>query len=343
MLKRTRSKALSLSFLFFAVWLGSPVSVFSQATVFILRNGDRLTGRVVSENLNQVVISNGWTTNLSVPLQEISRREILTMKDVVSTATPVQTNVSIAAPIPGTNAPTKVVTNTSALASTPKPKGPQHWHGEVQVGTDLGFSEKDRQLYYGRFKLTYGRELRPQRFFKNTFDFNSTYGRTDGITSANQANGSSKTDFDLTKRVFVYNLMGAGYDEIRKIDFQYEVGPGFGYHILALTNFVLNSELGMSYQAQYLNNQKTLERYFFRFAQDLKWVISSKLNFDEKFEFMPRDDFEQYRFRIESNLRYTFFEKFIFTLTFLDTYDTQPAKEVSPNDMQIRSSLGLKF
>jgi hypothetical protein len=99
----------------------------------------------------------------------------------------------------------------------------------------------------------------------------------------------------------------------------------------------------MNYQAQYFNRQKTLERYFYRLAEDSKWVITSKLSFDQKFEFFPVDDLAQFRLRFESNLRYAFLEKFLFTLTLLERYDTQPARTVSPNDLQIRSSLGLKF
>ena len=315
-----------------AFWIGASKSALAQTVLLQLRNGDRLTGKIISENTNQVVITTTWIKELAIPLAEISKREIL---PTVATNAPV---------IAGTNVTTNVVAKADVTKTTEtKPKGPRRWHGEAQVGTDLGFSEKDRQLYYGRLKAIYAREVFPQRFFKNTFDFNTTYGRTDGITSANQASGSLKTEYDLNQRVFVYNLIGAGYDEIRKIDFQYEVGPGVGYHIIKLTNFVLNAEIGMNYQAQELKDQDPLERYFFRLAQDSKWVITHKLNFDEKFEFFPRDDIEQYRLRFESNLRYTFFENFIFALTVLDIFDTQPAKGVSPNDLQIRSSLGLKF
>ncbi|MDB6025790.1 MAG: hypothetical protein JWM68_2013 [Verrucomicrobiales bacterium] len=310
--------------------------------VLQLRNGDRLTGKLISETTNQVVIATTWAPSLTVPLVEIAKREVIPLGQIV--VTNALTNVTITTSATATNITTNVVVN-GLVAKPPevKPKGPQHWHGDVQIGTDLGFSEKERQLYYGRFKFTYGREIVPHRFFKNTFDLNGTYGRTDGITSANQVTGSSKTDFDLTKRVFVYNLVGAGYDEIRKIDFQYEFGPGFGYHVLMLTNFVMNTEIGMNYQAQYFKGQKTLERYFYRLAEDSKWFINKKLSFDEKFEFFPQADLEQYRLRFESNLRYTFMENFIFTLTLLDTFDTQPANGVSPNDLQIRSSLGLKF
>ncbi len=333
MLLRNSRILFSKIFVLVGIWFftASQTALTAQRVVLQLKNGDRLTGAVVSENTNHIVFKTTWSGGIIVPLTEVLARELSPLIGL--------TNTSVVA----TNSVTNVLAKAKPEPTDITPLKARHWHGEAQVGTDLGFSEKDRQLYYGRFKVTYAREIAPQRFFKNTFDFSSTYGKTDGITSANQANGSSKTDFDTTKRVFVYNLVGAGYDEIRKIDFQYEVGPGVGYHVIMQTNFALNAEAGMNFQSQQFAAHESLERYFFRFAQDFRWVITHKLNFDEKFEFFPRDDIEQYRFRFESNLRYTFFESFIFTFTLLDIFDTQPAKGVSPNDLQIRSSLGVKF
>ena len=50
-----------------------------------------------------------------------------------------------------------------------------------------------------------------------------------------------------------------------------------------------------------------------------------------------------YRFRFESNLRYALMNYLFFTLTVLDQYDTEPPAGVGPNDLQVRSTLGVKF
>ena len=39
-------------------------------------------------------------------------------------------------------------------------------------------------------------------------------------------------------------------DAVRQIDFQWEVGPGLGYHWVKRTNFVFRTETGGNYQAQ---------------------------------------------------------------------------------------------
>src|ERR1700742_2444988 len=48
----------------------------AENVVLYLKSGDKITGSIVSEYTNRLVLSNSWVNNLSVPLTEISRREI---------------------------------------------------------------------------------------------------------------------------------------------------------------------------------------------------------------------------------------------------------------------------
>lgn len=346
------------------------MAVHAQTTTFQLLNGDRITGFILNENTNRVAISNAWSKEITIPLAEIKLRQTNALVVTVTNAPVVAvTNATVVAV---TNPPPKVMTNAPVVAKPApapvipkpapvvavKPRPFKDWHGDVQVGGDVGLGETTRELYYARFKITYapvsdgappGSSKLIDRF-RNTFDYNASYGtittmRTNTSVSANQMNGSSKTDFDLAigQRAFVYNLAGAGYDEVRLIDFRYEVGPGIGYHLFTRTNFVMNTEMGMNYQAQYFHNHTETERVYYRFAEDLTWKISKMLTFDEKFEIFPEVNFEQYRMRFESNLRYWLFQNLSFNLTVLDTYDTQVAPKIDKNDLQIRSSIGVKF
>jgi putative salt-induced outer membrane protein YdiY len=292
-----------------------------QEVILHLRNGDRITGFVISESTNRVVLTNAWSSAITVPQNTIVRRE-----------TPAAAAV----------ATTNTVTKTPAVSpsATPPPKPGMLLSGEIQVGADLGFSEKNHQVYSGRAKVS----LIHHRL-RNLVDYSFSYGRTEGIVSANRMDGSAKTDYDLTSRLYTYNLMGAGYDEIRKIDRRFEIGPGLGYYLVKRTNFVFKTEAGVNYQAQYFTDDTQNELFFYRFAEEAAWKINSRLTLDEKFEFFPQvEDFMgRYRFRFESNLRYALLNNLFFTITVLDQYDTAPPAGVGPNDLQVKSTLGVKF
>ena len=240
---------------------------------------------------------------------------------------------------PSGASPTQAATTAKPPTPPVKPAGPKHWTGDVFLGTDLAFGAKDRELYSGRLKLNYVKAP-----LRNNLDYLFTYGRTEGVLSANRMDGSMKTDYDLNRRVYLYSLEGAGYDEIRKIDWRYEVGPGCGYQLIMLTNFVLRVEGGLQYQVQNFEGGKQDEVFYNRLAQDLKWNLGTLFTFDEKVEYLHElADFQVYRLRVEANVRYWLRSNLSLNFTVINLYDTVTAPGVGQNDLQLRSSIGLKF
>ena len=338
----------------------------AETIVLHLKNGDRIAGAILSEDTNRVLITTAWIKELAVPVAQIERREAVPAgaaapkTNALASVAPVVTEQK-AAPPPPQPAMTNVVPSAKAgtpvavmpvLPPKPQTPKPKLWKGEVKVGADFLFGAKDQQIYYGRFKLVYARpyESNPKQFFRNTFDYGVDYGWTENpgstsVLSANRMDGSDKTDFDIGQRkIFVYNLACVGYDEIRKIDLHYEVGPGVGYHLFTLTNFVMNVEGGFNYQTQYRSDRTRTEKFYYRLAEDITWKLNKQFTFTEKLEFFPQvEDVAQYRARFESTLSYGFWRNLALNLSVLDLYDTQPARSVPNNDLQIRSSLGITF
>jgi small nuclear ribonucleoprotein (snRNP)-like protein len=321
-------------------------SALSQTVSLELKNGDRITGQLLSDTNNRVVLSNAFSREIVIPAGEITKRTPLT--------TP--TNAVVAA-VPGTNAPlktngvamAKAVAATNSLFTSPLLK---NWHGEILMGTDLTFSEQNRQVFNAKAKVTYAKSP-----FKSVFDYDATYGRTEVQetlsngkmrevykTDANRMGGGVKVDLDLTKKWYVYNLAVIGYDEIRKIDLRYEIGPGLGYHLIQWTNFFVNTEAGATYQKAERSDGTDLSTFFGRLAENAAWKITPRLTWDEKFEYTPRlENFSEFRVRFETNFRYAMLQNIFFNLSLIDTYDSLSASGVTQNDVQLRSSIGVKF
>ncbi|MEY2430000.1 MAG: hypothetical protein QOJ40_2885 [Verrucomicrobiota bacterium] len=354
----------------------------AETIILHLKNGDRIAGTIVSEDTNRVLITTPWIKELAVPPAQIERREKVVAATPPATNAPAATNVVaqtkasppgqpaitnlIPSAAPGT--PVAVMPVVQPKPQTPKPK---HWKGELKIGADFLFGAKDQQIYYGRFKLVYERpyDSNPKQFFRNIFDYGMDYGWTEtpgstnsdrSLLSANRMDGNDKTDFDIGRRkIFVYNLTGAGYDQIRKIDLHYEEGPGVGYHLFTLTNFVMNTEAGFNYQVQNRSSTRTLtngalqnfnttvEKFYYRLAEDITWKFNKRFTLSEKLEFCPQaEDVQQFRARFESTVSYGIWQNVALNLSLLDMYDTQPTKSVPTiprNDLQIRSSIGITF
>ena len=54
-------------------------------------------------------------------------------------------------------------------------------------------------------------------------------------------------------------------------------------------------------------------------------------------------DFHTYRMRAEANLRYWLKSNLSLNFTVIDTYETKTSTGVGQNDLQLRSSIGVKF
>ena len=315
--------------------LAMPVLAHAGTTVLHLSNGDQITGDIISEDTNRVLITTGWIKELSVPLAEIQRREPPSQ----------QPGITGSSVKPG-------IAAKSGTSVAPKPKG---WKVEVRAGADFLSGPKNQQIYYGRLKHSYTRPYlaNPAQSFRNVVDYAVDYGLTQNpaargkngsVLSANRMFASDKTDFDIGQgRWFVYDLAGVGYDEIRKINFQYAIGPGLGYHVLTRPEFQLNGELGVDYQEQYRADNTTTRNLFFRLSQDSTWKIVQNVSFTERFDFLPRADSTDFRARAEATLSYALWRNLSLHLSLLDLYDTRPAQNVTRNDLQVHTSVGVTF
>ena len=331
------AKKITVRFLRLALTLTAflPVAARAENTILHLKNGDRLAGRILSEDTNRVVITTSWITELAIPTNEIERREPAT------------------SPPTTTNFPAKSFVTTAEIpAPTPKPK---NWKIEARAGADFLSGPKNQQIYSGRIKHTYARPYvsNPIQSFRNVVDFGADYGLTQSATggsgtnsvlSANRMYASDKTDFDIGKgHWFVYDLAGLGYDEIRKIDFQYAIGPGLGYHLIRRPGFQMNLEAGADYQEQYRSDKTTTRNVFFRISEDSTWKINQSVTFTERFEFSQRADSTDFRSKAEATLSYALWHNLSLHLSLLDFYDTAPAESVTRNDLQVHTSVGVTF
>ena len=335
-----RSHGRPLLGLALALIISTPVLVRAETTILYLKNGDRIAGQIISKDTNRVVITTSWIKELSVPTAEIQRLD-------PETVTP----LSVLAP-PETNSTAKKV--TLPVAKVAEPIKPRHWKVEARAGADFLSGPKNQQIYYGRLKYFYTLPYlsQPKQSFRNVLDFAFDYGLTQNsgsggngsVLSANRMYTSDKTDFDIGKgRWFVYDLAGLGYDEIRKIDFQYAIGPGLGNHLIARPNFLLNGELGVDYQEQYRADKTTTKNVFFRISEDSTWKINQVTTFTERFEFLPRADSTDFRAKAEATLSYALWRNLSLHLSMLDLYDTAPAQSVTRNDLQVHTSVGVTF
>lgn len=332
------------------------VSVFQvQAAtnvVLLLKNGDRVAGAMISEDTNRVVIATDWIESLAIPRTAITNFQIVPNSPaavVAATVTnaPITTNAQATAPVIAAKPVAPAATNKPppAVAQAAKP-APKHWKANLTFGADVQTGAKDRDLYYTRMKFTYEEPLRanPKKLVRTTLDYSADYGETDGEKSVNRMYGSLKFDRDIMDGAYVYALGGAGYDEIRKIDFQAQAGPGLGYHLFRKPAFGFDLESGLDYQQQIRVDSDDTRSLYARLAEIVTWKPAPRVTFTERFEFYPNlQDGDNYRSRLESTLSVGLSQFLSLNLSVINNYDTDPVRGVDKNEFLLRTSLGVSF
>ena len=334
-----------LKFLSFSFFCGAALflagSLRAEEVVLLMKSGDLVSGVVVSESTNQLVISNEWSKALSVPLAEIAtRKSVAVAKAPAPKPAPKKPTPKPAPPPP----PVKLAAKAPSVAKPAAPKG--SWHGQINVGVDTLFSTTTQQDYFGNLRLTYQRayESNPKKFFKNTSQLSGDYQKTDGQVSANRVNGSNKSDFDIGQTSYGYVSGGIGFDEVQKISSQYQAGSGAGRHMIRTDGFVLDLESGLDYQRQNRINNSDLSSIYGRLAQDLTWKLRKNLTLTQKLEFYQNlERTSQYHGDFNANLSYGFWQNLTLNLMADERYNTEVATDVQRNTFELRLTLGVTF
>ena len=320
----------------------------NEVVTLRLQNGDQLTGQVISQNEEQITFKTTWNFTVTIPRNEITSglpESPAQPKGIASSTNsptpPAQVTIATNRPL---STPTKLEPDPTPSAAA---KVPKHWKWNLKLGTDFIQGAKNREIYFGQTSLIYTRNYKsnPKKFLRNRLEYSVDYGETDGDVSANRMIGANKLDFDVFDRFYGYGALGAGYDTVRKIAYQMELGPGIGYHLVARKGVALDTEMGINYQyREGLDNAPDREVFQGRLGQELTWEVVPKITLTEMVAFLPfLDEFGEYQVRFEGNLGFGIVRHLSLNLTVLNFYDTQPAPGVPNNEFQFRSSLGVNF
>ena len=231
-----------------------------------------------------------------------------------------------------------------SVAKPPPPKGT--WRGQLNVGIATTTGTRNQQDYFGQVQLTYEQAYasNPKKFFRNTAQLDGEYQRTGGDVSANRANVNNKSDFDIGDNVYGYLNGGGGFDRVRRIDAQYQVGAGLGWHWIRRETVVVNLESGYDYLAQRLSNAPDLDTHSLRLAENLTWSIAKNVKLTQRLAVYPSlDQAGEGRGVFNVTLSYGFWKNLTLNLIVTDNYNTQVAPGVNRNELQTRLTLGVTF
>lgn len=232
-----------------AVVMGFSSLAQAAADEIWLKNGDRLTGKVVSLEAGTLVFNTTYAGDLSIKWQDVANLKTEgSVKVVLSDETTVQGPVS-----PGQGGKVRVKAEqvaepvTADLASVkfinPKPpKPPLSTTLRVNVGASFASGNTDKQDIYADGEFV-------ARTEQNRYTIGGLYRRaeSDKVKTEGKNLGYMKYDHFFTEKWYAYANAAAERDEFKDLDLRYTLGLGAGYQVIESDRTNLSLEGGLSY------------------------------------------------------------------------------------------------
>jgi len=286
----------------------------ASSETIILENGDRISGRISSENSEELILVSGMVGEVSIPKKNIIKIEGGPEKDIPPDD------------LPG--------------------KGPEViWSGNISLGYDISRGNTKTEDLYGDMLVN-----RNNRHVDEiTFAGNGFYSTADRNMSAQKWYTMGRYAYSFGYRKHFYNFfkLEADHDRFAGIYLRTVPSVGFGYWFFDEENIKLMAEVGLGWRrTDHYNGKKTVnemvlipgghyEQVLFRGTRvtgDIYWYPSLK------------DIGDDYIMKSEAAVISELNDMLSMKVSLMDEFNARPASEDTKNhDTRIISSLMLSY
>jgi Protein of unknown function, DUF481 len=346
----------------YAVVLCCCISLHAEQVT--LKNGDRLTGTILSVSDNKLTIKTEHAGTVTIDWDAVAQFSsdqplVVTRNDKQVISGPVSTKedqvivrtASGAQEIPMTAvAVMRSPADQAAYEKSLHPGMLEGWAGGGNLGLALARGNSDTTNLALGFNAA-----RPTTTDKWTIQAASIYSTSTAdhvtTTSANALGGFIRYDRNLTKTLFAFGLFAGSYDHAQDLNVRISPSGGLGYHVIASKMTTLDLLGGFGY---------TYENYSSGYNGSTTGVTNNLINatigdeFSHKFTpntsivqdfyFFPYlNEDGNYRGVFDFGIASKLYHAITWNLNFGDRYNSKPVAGNKNNDVLFTTGLGLTF
>jgi len=327
-----------------------------------LKNGDRLTGKIIKSDAKTLVIkteSAGDVTFQWSAIEGISSSEPLHIglsggQMIVGSVTTSDGRIQITTLAAGVVTTSKdsiqLIRSDSEQASYDagidrlrNPRLTDFWSGFMDTGLSVTRGNSNNL----NFALSGNAVRKSPRdtitaYFTSTFANNGATGAT--LTTANAIGGGLRVDLNVRKRLYVFGLTDFYHDQFQMLNLRNVLGGGAGYHVVDTKPTVFDVYGGGAFNQSYYSTPLTQQTGEIMAGEYLTHAVSNRMTFSERFDFFPNvSNTGQYRFSLDSHAVTKLNHWLGWQMSFGDLYVSNPPVGVKNNDLILSTGLRLTF
>ena len=314
----------------------------------ILRNGDRVTGKVAGIDGDKLVFDTASFGSVKIPTAVIL--SLKTDKAVTiefkeggyatgQLSSPGDGKINLT----GNNATRSAFEMTAVKALHPDGKIPVpefKWSGRINVGASQTNGNSDTRTFNldGEAK---------GRGAKDRITLSAEYNResSDGEDSADNARLAAQYDRFLTKKWFLYLQGSAERDDFADLNLRTTIGVGAGYQIIDTERTQLSVEAGPTYVNEDLQMAEDRDFVSGRWATKFEMYIFDKFAqlFHNHEGLVNLENTSDILFQTKQGIRIPFRDSFNVTAQVNWDHDTEPPPDSKKNDTKYILSVGYNW
>ena len=321
--------------------------VFLSGNVFadevFLKNGDRLTGKIIALKDGTLTLETDYSEPVKLKFEAVDRMSSsdpvelhLTNGEILKGKITTDANRQVAVEAgPERKEVTVGLDNIAAL--NPPPKKPVTWRGNVTVGGNWQDGNSETMNISTS-------ALAVRRTEKDRFRINFLYNLTEdsGQRTAENTYGQLKYDYFMSPQWYLYLNVDMLSDEFQDINFRTSVGPGVGYQIWEEDDKALNFEAGVSYTTEDRDLGEDTDWVSARLAADFLYRLFERVIFTDQFVIYPNlDDTGEYTLRNEAAFITDIGASWALRLSNIWERNSNPGPDVEEDDLTW--ILGLQY
>jgi putative salt-induced outer membrane protein YdiY len=346
-----------LALLLLAVSVSAARASADQVT---LKNGDRLTGKIVKSDGKVLLVKADLAGDVNVQWDAITAIQssaplFFTLKDgqtiagtvatsdgkyVVTTkdAGVVTTNISDVGIIRDEDEQLAFNTEVDRLRN---PKLTDFWGGYLDTALSLASGNVDSLSFVmgARAVRTTTRD-KISVYYNEVFSNSNVTGPT--LTTANSINGGIRMDLNITDRFFIYGFTDFQHDQFQQLDLRNVLGGGFGDHLIKTASTQFDVYGGGSFDQAYYSTPLTQKTGEAMVGESFVKNFGPKTKFTEEFDFFPNvSETGEYRFNFNLGDTTKINNWLNWQVTFSDLYTSFPPPGIKGSNILL--STGVRF
>jgi len=345
------------------------LAVAAAADQVTLKNGDRLTGSIVSADGKTLVLKSEFAGDVNISWDAVTNIDStqslnLTLKDGKRVSGKVSTQDGkfvIASAEPVSKDTVTFIRNDADQAAfdveTQKmahPKINYFWSGLLDTGLALT-SGNSSTLSYTLATKAVRETPRDKLTFYTAYVFANDNTTPPKRTTANYLRSGVRGDLNLTPRIFVFAFADFETNELQHLNLRQVYGGGFGYHVIKRENLTFDVFGGASYDRDSFGKYflTTPPAFFAGYTtnsaeivagEELSAKLGARTTLGERFVFYPNmSDTGEYRYQFTANSTTVIKKWLSWQITFADSYLSNPPVGLKGNDLLLSTGLRVNW